>query len=314
MMDSAERKQRKLQTEQRLDIEGAEWHYEPDVPLTRVDREASLKNQARFQSLNQDHVLEIAMAIEQKQVMPALVGYYNTERRIVLIDGNHRMEAFNLMGIGKSDLYIVDTVYSWLIERLTRAMNTGEGNPPTRDERLSHAVHLVRAVDMPADAAAKTMGLPPSRVRDVLAADEVRERLSRLSFSDRLYPSTLTELYRVKLDSVLLEAATLVHEAQLTSEEAAELARRLDKVASSEKAQQGVIAQMRHEYRSRIARTRSGQLRRQILPTIKFRKAVDAINSIRPESVKPLDKDLARKTRYAIKKLEEISQGEPQSG
>lgn len=158
------------------------------------------------------------------------------------------------------------------------------------------------------------MGLPPTKVREALAADEVRERLAKLGFAGKLYPSTLSELYRIKQDTALVGAANLVHEAQLTSEETAELARRVDKVASSEKAQQSVIGEMRHQYRSRIARTRSGQVRRQILPTIKFRRAIDAVNSIRPESVKPLDKDLARKTKYAIKKLEEISQSEPQSG
>jgi hypothetical protein len=299
--------------EQWLAAEGVEWHYEPDIPLTKVDREASLKNQARFKAINQDHVLELAIAAEQYK-LPALVGYYSTDRRIVIISGNHRLEAYNLVGKSRSDFYIVDTAYSWLIDRLTRVANTLEGEPLTRDERLSHAMYLVRTSDMPIEAAAKTMGLSGSIVREALAADEVRERLTNMGFSEKLYPTTLSELYRIKQDSALLEAAKVVHEAQLTSEEAAELARRVEKVASSEKAQQGVIAQMRHDYRSRIARTRAGQVRHQILPTIKFRRAIDAINSTRPDSVKPLDKDLARRTRYAIKKLEEINQGEPQSG
>ena len=299
--------------EQWLDAEGVEWHYEPDIPLTKVDREASLKNQARFKAISQDHVLELAIAAEQYE-LPALVGYYSRDRRIIIISGNHRMEAYNLLGKTNTDFYIVDTAYSWVIDRLTRVANTLEGPGLTKDEKLSHAMYLVRTSDMPVETAAKTMGLPPTRVREALAADEVKERLAKLGFTGKLYPSTLSELYRIKQDTALMGAANLVHEAQLTSEETAELARRVDKVASSEKAQQSVIDEMKHQYRSRIARTRSGQVRRQILPTIKFRRAIDAINSIRPESVKPLDKDLARKTKYAIKKLGEISQSEPQSG
>jgi len=299
--------------EQWLDAEGVEWHYEPDIPLTKVDREASLKNQARFKAISQDHVLELAIAAEQYE-LPALVGYYSRDRRIIIISGNHRMEAYNLLGKTNTDFYIVDTAYSWVIDRLTRVANTLEGPGLTKDEKLSHAMYLVRTSDMPVETAAKTMGLPPTRVREALAADEVKERLAKLGFAGKLYPSTLSELYRIKQDTALMGAANLVHEAQLTSEETAELARRVDKVASSEKAQQSVIDEMKHQYRSRIARTRSGQVRRQILPTIKFRRAIDAINSIRPESVKPLDKDLARKTKYAIKKLGEISQSEPQSG
>jgi len=45
-----------------------------------------------------------------------------------------------------------------------------------------------------------------------------------------------------------------------------------------------------------------------------LRRAVDAINSTRAESVRPLDEDLARRTKYAIKKLEEISSGSDGSG
>jgi hypothetical protein len=297
--------------EQGLKQEGVEWHYEPDVPLTKIDREASLKNQARFKAINQDHVIELAIAAEQSE-LPALVGYYNTERRIVIIDGNHRMEAYILGGKTKTDFYIVDTAYSWAIERLTRVANVKEGVPPTREEKLKHALYFVRIQNMPVEMAAKMMALPPGRVQDALCAVEVDERLIKLGFNEKLYPSILGALYRIKQDSVLLESAKLVHEAQLTGDEATELARKVSR-ARSEKAQQVVIERMRHEFRSRIVRTRAGQMRRQILPTIKYRRAIDAINSIRPEQVKPLDKDLHRKSRSAIKKVEEIIQGEPEA-
>lgn len=295
--------------EQWLTKEGVEWHYEADVPLTKVDREASLKNQARFKAIDQDHVLELAIAAEQYE-LPALVGYYNVNRYIVIIDGNHRMEAYNLIGKATSDFYIVDTAYSWAIDRLTRIANKLEGPGLTRDEKLSHAMYFVRTQNMPVEAAAKTMGIAAGTLQNALSATEVQERLSALGFNDRLYPSTLQELYRIKQDSALLESAKLVHEAQLSSVEVPELARKVSR-ARSEKEQQAIIDGMRRQFRSRIARTRAGQIRQQILPTVKYRRAVDAINSTRPESVKPLDRDLFRRTRNAVKKLEEISQGGP---
>lgn len=295
--------------EQWLTKEGVEWHYEADVPLSKVDREASLKNQARFKAIDQDHVLELAIAAEQYE-LPALVGYYNVNRYIVIIDGNHRMEAYNLIGKTTSDFYIVDTAYSWAIDRLTRIANKLEGPGLTRDEKLSHAMYFVRTQNMPVEAAAKTMGIAAGTLQNALSATEVQERLSGLGFNDTLYPSTLQELYRIKQDSALLESAKLVHEAQLSSIEVPELARKVSK-ARSEKEQQAIIDGMRRQFRSRIARTRAGQIRQQILPTVKYRRAVDAINSTRPESVKPLDRDLFRRTRSAIKKLEEISQSGP---
>ena len=296
--------------EQWLNREGVEWHYEPEIPLSKVDREASLKNQARFKAIDQDHVLELAIAAEQYE-LPALLGYYSRDRYIVVISGNHRMEAYNLVGKTRCDFYVVDTAYRWAIDRLTRVANTLEGLTLNRDEKLTHAMYLVREHNIPIEKAARMMGMAPGTVQGALAAEEARERLANLGFEERLFPSTLGELYRIKQDSALMEAAKLVHEAQLTTDETAELARRVSK-ATSEKAQHATIADMTRQFRSRIARTRAGQLRRQVLPIIKLRRAVDAINSTRPEAVKPLDKDLARKTRYAIKKLEEMSQDESQ--
>jgi hypothetical protein len=297
--------------EQWLTKEGVEWHYEADVSLSKVDREASLKNQARFKAIDQDHVLELAIAAEQYE-LPALVGYYNVDRRIVIIDGNHRMEAYNLTGKSASDFYIVDTAYSWVIDRLTRVANKLEGPGLTRDEKLSHAMYFVRTQNMPVEVAAKMMGIAAGTLHSALAAAEVEERLKSLGFTERLYPSTLEGLYRVKQDSALLQCAKLVHEAQLSSVEVPELARKVSK-ARSEREQQAIIDDMRRQFRNRIARTRAGQIRQQILPTIKYRKAVDAINATRPESIKPLGRDLFRRTRSAIKKLEEISQGEPRA-
>lgn len=295
--------------EQWLTKEGVEWHYEPDVPLNKVDREASLKNQARFKAIDQDHVLELAIAAEQYE-LPALVGYYNVDRRIVIIDGNHRMEAYTLIGRKTASFYIVDTVYGWVIDRLTRTANKLEGRGQSRDEKLSHAMYFVKTQSMPIEAAARMVQISPGVLQNALAADEARERLKSLGFNESLYPSTLEELYRVKQDSALLESARLVHEAQLSSREAAEVARKVSR-GRSEKEQLAIIEDMRRQFRSRIARTRSGQIRQQILPTIKFRRAVDAINSTRPESVRPLDKDLVRKARSAIKKLEEVVRDEP---
>jgi len=63
--------------EQWLSKEGVDWHYELEIALNRVDREASLKNQARFKAINQDHVPELAIAAEQYE-LPALIGYYSS--------------------------------------------------------------------------------------------------------------------------------------------------------------------------------------------------------------------------------------------
>lgn len=303
---------REAKVEEWLNEEGVEWHYEPDVPLSKVDREASLKNQARYRAINQDHVLELAIAAEKKE-LTAMVGYYSTNHRIVIIDGNHRMEAYSLVARKTAGFYVVDTAYTWVIDRLTRTANKLEGLGQSRDEKLGHAIHFVKTQDIPINAAASLVQMSVAAVQNALAADEVRERLRGLGFNESLYPTTLEEIYRVKQDNALLGTAKLVHEAQLGAREAAEVARKVSK-QRSEQAQQAIIDNFRHQFRSRIIRTRSGQIRQQVLPTEKLRKHVNGINSIRPEQVKPVDKDLFRKLGFARKKIDEVCQGGPGAG
>jgi predicted Zn-dependent protease len=219
------------------------------------------------------------------------------------------MEAYSLVGKDSSDFYIVDSAYSWAIERLTRTANVKEGAGLTRDEKLRHAMYFVEKQGMPIEAAAKMMAISAGTLHNALSAAEVEERLKNLGFHERLYPSALEELHRIKQDSALVESAKLVHEAQLSARSVAEVARKVSN-GRSEKEQQVIIANLRRQFRSQIVRTRSGQIRQQILPTDKFRRAVDAINSTRPESVRPLEKDLVRKTRSALKKLEEVLRDE----
>jgi hypothetical protein len=219
------------------------------------------------------------------------------------------MEAYSLAEKRKSDFYIVDTVTSWVIERLTRMANVKEGPGLTKEERLNHAIYLVRVQNMPVESAAKSFYLSAATVQNALETSEVRDRLDRMGFHETLYPSILEDLYRIKLDSVLLESAKLVHEAQMTGEETAELARKVCR-ASSENAQMAIIANMSRQLHSRRVKTRAGQTRRMLLPSIQLRRGANLINATRAESVKPLEKDLARVLRSARKKIDEIMRDE----
>jgi hypothetical protein len=299
--------------EQWLNREGVEWHTEKDIPLSMIDWEASLRNQARLGDvLIQEHVDELTLAILDGVQLPDPVGY-SKEGRVVIISGNHRVAAYKQINelklggpIEKIDWYIVNT-FAWKIDVLTRTSNVIEGLPLSKDERLEQAKHLVRVLNYTEVAAAKALAISKTTVGNALDADAVAERLARYRFTDRIPPTTLCKLDKIKQDIALVETAKLVREAQLSADETAEVARRVEAAAASEKQQQHVLAELRRDYKDRIARTKRGELKRQIAPTIKFRHAVNAINAIRAESVTPLEPDLERKARWAIKKLEEVT-------
>lgn len=298
--------------EQWLTREGVEWHWEKAVPLSQVDWEASLKNQARLKvSLIPEHVDELSMVVLDGVQLPDPVGYYNKDGHIVIISGNHRVAAYkqiNELKLGNIETlawYIVNS-YAWKFDILTRTSNIIEGLPLTMEERVEQAKHFVRVLNFSAVEAGKALGISSKKVNLALEGDDVKERLAKYQFQGNVPLTTLCKLYRIKQDNALLETAMLVQEAQLSGEEAAEVAARVEKAARSEKQQQHVLAELRKDYKDRIARTKKGQLKRQIAPSIKFRRAVNWINSTRPEAVAPLEPELMRLAKFAIRKLEEV--------
>lgn len=298
--------------EQWLSREGVDWYPVKDAPLSQVDWEASLKNQARLKvSLIPEHVDELSMAVLDGAQLPDPVGYYSKDGRIIIISGNHRVAAYRqinelkLGNIEKIDWYIVNS-YPWKLDILTRTSNRIEGLPLTKEERVEQAKHFVRVLNFSAVDAGKALGISSKTVNLALEGDDVRERLAKYQFQGNIPLTTLCKLYRIKQDNALLETANLVQEAQLSGEEAAEVAAMVEKAARSEKQQQHVLAELRKDYKDRIARTKKGQLKRQIAPSIKFRRAVNWINSTRPEAVVPLEPELMRRAKFAIKKLEEV--------
>jgi hypothetical protein len=290
--------------EQWLNKEGVTWHYEPEVPLTKVDKAASLHNQARFRALNPDHVLELAMAAEEME-LPAIVAYYNPDGMLVVIDGNHRLEAYlSLSNKTKSDFYVVDTIHPWVLERLTRVANVLNGEPISREERLMHALYLVQHQNMTIKAAARALMLAPSSLNAALDGEDARARLARLNFSDNLPTGHLQLLYRIKQDKPLLEAAMLVKEASLTREETRELADKLSKAAATEKSQLAVINEFRRKYQDKVALVKKGKIAYRLTPAMRLNRALNTIHSTRRESVEPITVVLSRKIKKAIEILE----------
>lgn len=298
--------------EQFLNKEVVDWHCEKDVPLSRVDWEASLKNQARLKvSLIPEHVDELSMAVLDGAQLPDPIGYYNKEGRIIIISGNHRVAAYRqinelkLGNIEQIDWYIVNS-YPWKYDILTRTSNRIEGLPLTKEERVEQAKHFVRVLNFSAVGAGKALGISSKTVNLALEGDDVRERLAKYHFQGNIPLTTLCKLYRIKQDNALLETANLVQEALLSGEEAANVAAKVKKAARSEKQQQHVLAELRKDYKDRIARTKKGQLKRQLTPSIKLGKGANLINSTRPEAVIPLELELKRQLKFAHKKIEEI--------
>lgn len=302
--------------------EGEQWHYEQNVPLAIINRETSLKNQARMlnligspnQAIDSDHVDELVLSLAEGIELPALLGYYSKKpnKEITIIGGNHRNEAYikvnelKLVEKIKTDFYIVDNPYPWIVDALTRICNRIEGMPLSKEERIEQAKYLVVTLNYTERNAARKLGVNQKTLNSALQADKIREKLAKLGFTDRLSPTHYTKISRIKQDNPLMETAKLIRDAKLDINEATEVARRVEAAQASEKQQLNEITKIRNEYKPRISRSMRGQLKRQMVPIIKLRGCLSGILSIREESVIPLDDELKRRGRDVIKRLERI--------
>lgn len=287
------------------------WHLEEDVPLSNIDREASLKNQARFQALDHEHVIELAIDVAEGARFPALVVFRNNKQMAIIMDGNHRSESYIMANndfgynITKTDLVVIDNPNPWIIDLLTRTLNRGT-LPIGRDERIEHAKYLISKHNITQAEAERREGLPPSTIAKYVQADSIRERLSKLGFQENLPLRHLGDIYRIKQDKALLETANLIVEAKLDINETAEVSRRVHAASASEKQQLNELAKIRDEYKDRIVRVKHGQIRKQLTPILKWRKGLSDLLAVREESIIPLDSELKHRSREANKKIERV--------
>ncbi len=298
--------------EQWLDKAGVQWHYEANVPLSEVDEDASLKNQARFKAINSDHVTELAIQVLDGYELPALVAYRSKQKKLIIVSGNHRFKAYQEAVLKKADFYVVDIAHPWVIERITMSANMIESILPlTMEERIEHAMYMVNKLNMTAESAGREMCLAKSTLGTAMHAEEVKSRLVKMGVEEvsTLPTGTKAALWRIKQDSALLAAAKLAVEAKLSTAETVELSNRLQKSANTEKAQQGVIKEFCTKYADKIALVAKGRLSFHVGPKERLKRALNTINSIggRPESVQPLEIVFVRKIQRAIKILEGLT-------
>lgn len=308
--------QRDTVVEQILKKEKIPYHYEKDVPLTQINREASLKNQARYQAIKQEHVDDLIILAASGYALNALVGYRAKDGYIVLVNGNHRLEAYvqgnqtKQLNITKTDMYILEIANPDVIDRITRTINAlNVVLPMTRDEKLEQAKILVLVQNMTHKEAADRLVIPEKSVTSALQAHNVRQRLAKYQFTNSLTPTTLSKMYRIKQDEALVAIASLAVDAKLSSDEVGEISKKVQEAAESASHQQKVINSLRDGCKERIAKIGKGKSRRQINPSIRLGRCIRAINSTRPESVIPIDSVMAKAAKRAISNLEKIISG-----
>ncbi len=237
-----------------------EFCFESELDLGRVNVQASRANQARLEAVDEEVVARYAEDMARgDQFPPIVVHRASRKRKATILGGNHRHAAALKAGLSTLPAYVVSAEPEMVL-RLTYEDNRRHGLPPSDEERIAQAVHLMDT-GYSQEEAARVVGVTAgkvSRARAVVAADRRAEDLGVDGFGV-LPRSSRSRLASVRSDPVFVEASKLVLAARLDTQQAYDLVTRIND-ARSDKAALGVVGAEQETHRSTI-QAKAGQSR-----------------------------------------------------
>jgi hypothetical protein len=263
------------------------FEYVEDLDLARVDVKASLRNQARFQALDDDVVERYAEDMARGDVFPPIIARrVGRSGLLVVLGGNHRFAAAHKARaplaaylIGCSDEVALRIAYE---------DNRRHGLPASDEERIAHATHLM-AIGWTLTAAATAVGVSVGKVQRSQQSVAANGRATELGVKgfDALPQSTRWRLAAITSDPVFTAAAQLVVDAGLTTTEAFELVTPCN-AARSEAAALALVDDARRAALDRVQLKAAGRTAGPRAPTtarVKLQRALTEISILRPADV-----------------------------
>ncbi len=247
-----------------LDDKGLTWRFVPDFPLSGIDRDKSLANQARLgDPVDPAVVEEYREAIRRGDRFPAIVLAQAAPKSVaVTIDGNHRSEAARTAGQETFGAYVVKArPGTHQVVALTMEANTRHGRPTSTEERVQQALWMVDNLRTSVDKAAAVVNVSAGTVRsrwDKVKADRRADEvgLKRIDW-DGLGATVRSKLLSIFTDEGFKAAARLAVTARLTNAEVDDMISVVNESRSAAK-QVAVVKGLRKSYGDRIAAVASG--------------------------------------------------------
>jgi ParB-like chromosome segregation protein Spo0J len=201
---------RSPRTERWLDDLGVAWTFDPDLPLHRIDRAASLANQVRHVALDPDTVERYAADMSQGDQFPPLIVTPAGDL-VALLGGNHRHAGAERANRTTLPAYVVTGEAKALL-RVRVEDNRNHGLPTTEAERTDHGLALIESGFSQAEAARIT-GVPAKKLSEARILADVADRATVLGVDPgfhRLSRFCRQALARIDDDAVFTAAASMV--------------------------------------------------------------------------------------------------------
>jgi ParB-like chromosome segregation protein Spo0J len=213
------------------------------ISLSEVDWSESANNCARLADpLNSEKIEDYATCMRRGDVFPRIVVERHKKKdRYVVLGGNQRSAALKLIDTAATiDCYIVDPLTSDERELVIRSLNSRHGWGSTKEERIEHAVFLVRKYGMHVDTVAHALVVSADSIVSHIKAENERARLARCGIDALSMPIlSLSSLARIADEDTRNKVASTAIEKKSTGKQVAELASAV--AAASSKAKQSVL-------------------------------------------------------------------------
>jgi ParB-like chromosome segregation protein Spo0J len=304
--------------EEELTKKGVTWAFDANADVEQFDPDESLRNQARFEPVDEKQVESYAEAMRRGDVFPPVIASQNKRGKLVIIDGNHRLQAA-IKAKKRIKVYDITGAPANVITLLTFEMNTKHGKPTSEAERIQQALYLMaNGATMNAAAAAVNIPLNILKKASQKASTDQRfidNNIPALTI-EKLSESVKWRLAHISTDEGFVAAVDLAVAAKLSVDQVFDLVTRLNSVKSSSK-QVEMVGDIRVDYLGQVADTGGGVFgsqKKMMGPRTRVGLALSNVLAL-PDDLQAVSNlwaaaerdDAAKKMRAAAKRLNELA-------
>lgn len=198
------------------------------ISLGSIDWSESANNCARLTDpLNSEKIEDYASGMNRGDVFPRIVvERHKKKNKYVILGGNQRTAALKTIDASASiECYVVDPLTSDERELVIRSLNSRHGWGSTKEERVAHAVFLVRKYGMHVETVARAMVVSSTTIHSHIRAEDERARLAKAGIDSSAMPNkSLTSLASIADESLRNTVAKAAVESKSSGHEVSELA------------------------------------------------------------------------------------------
>jgi hypothetical protein len=286
---------RDKEIEGELEKRGVEYTFVENLPLSDVDMEASLRNQVRMKALQDDNLASIQAALEAGSDTKCLLAIKDSKgKRVVMLDGNHRVKASNNLGWGAYPFgcYVITSANEKQRRTLMVWANSRHGERFSKVERLIHGSWLVEAGELVSDAA-RAVVIPAAALGAYMRSMEGQRRLVRLGVKVDLVDTTVERLHSIHLDDVFAATSRFVADCRVPPAEVSQIVKRINRESSL--SAQMAIVDKENGIRRKLLNMAAGSTRSANKSMIFMRtiiRSITALERVSPEQLRVIPDNL----------------------